>query len=114
MHQHKMIAFSSLIGIRIKLGVYPLSAQRLWLIKADQRSMSWPVFSNLLWKVSSSDATFQWRLLFSPRSAFGRDWQRFITPLRNVTSAPVPSSFGLHGTSLARFLPIALVSAPRF
>lgn len=55
----------------MKLGASPLSAQLLWVIKADQQSMSWHVFSSL-WNFSSSDATIQLRLLFSPQLAFRR------------------------------------------
>lgn len=57
----------------MKLGACPLSARRLWFIKGDQQSMSWLVFSSLLWKkCPSTDATFQLCLLSSPQLAFRR------------------------------------------
>lgn len=67
--------------VEMKLGASPLSAQWLWLIKADQQSMSWRVFSSLLelfflgCHISIAPVVF---------STVGL-WQRHITLLRNVT-----------------------------
>lgn len=93
--------------VQMKLGGDPLSAWRLWLIKADQHSMSWQVFSSLLWKFSTPDAALQLPPLFFHNWPLG-DWQRYRSPLRNVTYSQVPSSFRQHRISLAHVLPIAL------
>lgn len=91
----------------MKLGGDLLSAWRLWLIKADQQSMSWHVFSSLPMKLSSPDATFQLCLLFFCNWPLG-DWLWYRTLLRNVTYVRVSSSFRQHRRSLAHVLPIAL------